>query len=200
MQLENHLILENSIIKEALLKINKIGNPDLLTLFVVDSENKLLGSITDGDIRRGLIKGIDVEDSIKNVYYNNVKYVVDNKSPDYEKMNYLRSKKVKLVPLVNEQNQILKLLDFSIQKAILPIDAVIMAGGLGARLRPLTDVTPKPLLKVGDKEIIAYNFDRLYQFGVTNQYVTVNYLSEQILSFLVLLKKQNTMELQVHFH
>ena len=182
-QLENHLILENSKINEALLKINKIGNPDLLTLFVVDSENKLLGSITDGDIRRGLIKGIDVEDSIKNIYYNNVKYLVDNKSPDYEKMNYLRSIKVKLVPLVNRQNQILKLLDFSIQKAILPIDAVIMAGGLGTRLRPLTDVTPKPLLKVGDKEIIAYNFDRLYQFGVTNQHVTVNYLSEQILSF-----------------
>ena len=107
MKLENHLILEDSLIKEALLKINKIGNPDLLTLFVVDSENKLLGSITDGDIRRGLIKGIVVEDSIKNVYHKNVKCVVDDKSPDFKKMNYLRSKKVKLVPLVNKQNQIL---------------------------------------------------------------------------------------------
>mgnify|MGYP001589428433 CR=1 FL=1 len=190
MQLENHLILEDTLIKEALLKINKIGNPDLLTLFVVDSENKLLGSLTDGDIRRGLINGIDIGNSIKKVYHKDVKYVVDDKSPDYEKMNYLRSEKVKLVPLVNKQNQILKLLDFSVQKVILPIDAVIMAGGLGSRLKPLTDSTPKPLLKVGDKEIIAHNFDRLYQFGVTNQFVTVNYLGEQIVSFCKSYKKE----------
>lgn len=183
MQLEQHLISEDSIIRDALIKINDIGDPDLLTLFVVDSNNSLLGSITDGDIRRGLIKGAGVDDSIKDIYHKKVKFVVDDNNPDYEKMNYLRNKKIKLVPLVNKQHQILKILDFSILKAILPIDAVIMAGGLGSRLKPLTNTTPKPLLKVGDKEIIAYNFDRLYQFGITNQFVTVNYLGEQIMSF-----------------
>ena len=68
-------------------------------------------------------------------------------------------------------------------KSILPIDAVIMAGGEGIRLRPLTETTPKPLLKIGNKEIIAYNFDRLYQFGIINQHITVNYLSKQIENF-----------------
>jgi len=58
-----------------------------------------------------------------------------------------------------------------------------MAGGKGTRLHPLTNNTPKPLLKIGGKEIISYNFDRLLQYGVTRQYVSVNYLSEQIKSF-----------------
>ena len=58
-----------------------------------------------------------------------------------------------------------------------------MAGGLGSRLKPLTDKIPKPLLKIGDKEIISYNFDRLSQFGINSQYITLNYMSEKIISF-----------------
>ena len=66
------------------------------------------------------------------------------------------------------------------QKSCLPIDAIIMAGGKGERLRPLTEKTPKPLLKVGDKAIIDYNVDRLIEYGVRHIGVTVNYLGEQI--------------------
>ena len=70
-------------------------------------------------------------------------------------------------------------------KSLLPIDAVIMAGGLGSRLKPLTDNTPKPLIKVGNKEIISYNFDRLYQYGIFNQFISVNYLGNQIEDFCI---------------
>jgi NDP-sugar pyrophosphorylase family protein len=70
-------------------------------------------------------------------------------------------------------------------ESILPIDAVIMAGGLGTRLKPLTDNTPKSLVKVGNKEIISYNFDRLYKYGVFNQYITLNYLGNQIEDFCI---------------
>jgi NDP-sugar pyrophosphorylase family protein len=70
-------------------------------------------------------------------------------------------------------------------KSLLPVDAVIMAGGVGTRLKPLTNNTPKPLLKIGNKEIISYNFDRLYQYGIFNQYITVNYLGNQIKDFCV---------------
>ena len=82
---------------------------------------------------------------------------------------------------------ILKIIDFTIIKSLLPIDAVIMAGGLGTRLKPLTNNTPKPLVKVGNKEIISYNFDRLYQYGIFNQYVTVNYLGNQIEDFVLII-------------
>jgi NDP-sugar pyrophosphorylase family protein len=75
---------------------------------------------------------------------------------------------------------LLKVFNLNQKKSILPIDAVLMAGGRGERLRPLTEKTPKPLLKVGEKAIIDYNVDNLINYGVENIHVTTNYLAEQI--------------------
>ena len=73
-----------------------------------------------------------------------------------------------------------QIIDLTQIKSKIPIDAVLMAGGKGERLRPLTEKTPKPLLKIGDKCIIDYNIDHLIDYGVNNIYVTVNYLGEQL--------------------
>ncbi len=167
----------DSTIIDALKKLNDI--PKTLTLFVEDEKKRIIGTITDGDIRRALIKGYKLESSLNDIVFTNFSYLVDNEN-NFSKLKEFRKKSLKAVPLLDKNYKLLKIYNFSEIKSILPIDAVIMAGGKGLRLRPLTKKTPKPLLKIGKKEIISYNFDRLYQYGITNQHVTVNYLAEQI--------------------
>jgi NDP-sugar pyrophosphorylase family protein len=91
-----------------------------------------------------------------------------------------RELKMKLVPILDDDNHIVEIINLEKYRTKLPIDVVMMAGGKGVRLRPLTEHTPKPLLKVGDKVIIDHNVDRLIHFGVKYINVTVNYLAEQI--------------------
>lgn len=170
----------NSSLIEVLKKIDSL--PLTQTVFVVDDNEKILGTITDGDIRRGFIKGLNLENPIKDFLFTNFRYLLEGEE-NFTKLKEFRKLKLKVVPLLSKEKKLLKVYDFSVQKSILPIDAVIMAGGKGERLKPLTNDTPKPLLKVGGKEIIAYNFDRLYQFGISNQKVTINYLADQLTAF-----------------
>ena len=88
--------------------------------------------------------------------------------------------------------QIVDVVNLKKQKSYLPIDAVLMAGGKGRRLRPLTEKTPKPLLKVGNKCIIDYNIDRLISYGVRHLSVTVNYLKRATRRALCRTKRQRT--------
>lgn len=87
---------------------------------------------------------------------------------------------MRLVPILDEENHICEIINLEHYVTKLPIDAVLMAGGKGERLRPLTEKTPKPLIKVGDKCIIDYNIDRLLSYGLNHISVTVNYLGDQI--------------------
>ena len=87
---------------------------------------------------------------------------------------------MKLVPILDIDNHIVDIINLEKYKTRLPFDAVMMAGGKGERLRPLTEKTPKPLLPVGDKAIIDHNVDRLIDYGVKHISVTVNYLKEQL--------------------
>jgi dTDP-glucose pyrophosphorylase len=156
--------------------------PSLQTVFVFDSEKKIIGTITDGDIRRGFIDGLSLEGLVQDFMNKDFSFLLDG-DDNFNKLNDYRTRKLKAVPLISDKGNLIKVYDFTRTKSILPIDAVIMAGGKGERLRPLTDTVPKPLLKVGGKEIISYNFDRLLQFGITNQTVTVNYLGHKIDDF-----------------
>ena len=170
--------VQSSII-EVLKKID--NNPFTQTVFVLDN-NKVVGTITDGDIRRGIINGLSLSDPI--IDFTNKKFLfIEEGKNNFDKLKIFRKKRLKAVPLLNSKGELIKIIDFTKIKSMLPIDAVIMAGGKGIRLRPLTYDKPKPLLKIGGKEIISYNFDRLYQFGIDNQYITVNYLGEQLKSF-----------------
>jgi NDP-sugar pyrophosphorylase family protein len=156
--------------------------PSLQTVFVLNSLDIVIGTVTDGDIRRALIGGLVIDDKVTDVMYRDFSYLKDNQV-SFHKISNFRKRKLKAVPLLCEKGKLLKIYDFTKTKSILPVDAFIMAGGKGERLRPLTEKIPKPLLKVGGKEIISYNFDRLFQFGITNQYISVNYLGEKIIDF-----------------
>jgi len=162
--------------------LEKIDQSTTQTIFVIDDDEVVIGTVTDGDIRRGLIKGHTLESAVIDFMHKSFSYLKEGEN-NYEKLREFRSRKLRVVPFVSEEGKLIKIYDFTTTKSILPIDAVIMAGGLGSRLQPLTNDTPKPLLKVANKEIISYNFDRLQQFGISNQFVSVNYLGDQIQSF-----------------
>ncbi len=175
---KSHLISTSSSLKEGLIAINQLTD-EILCLFVIDEDQKLVGTLTDGDIRRALISGIELSDSISSAM-----------KKDFEKLNMAdvslsevrnsRMRGIKLLPYLDSSGRISKVYNLKEKLSILPIDAVLMAGGQGVRLRPLTENTPKPLLKIGEKTIIDYNIERLLSYGVEHIHVTVNYLAEQI--------------------
>lgn len=176
---DSFVISQDSSILEALKAINNIGNRYALTLFIVDKNNSVVGTLTDGDIRRSLIGGLTLEERVKNIANKSFFYLKAG-TYDVKQIHIAKEKGIELIPVLNEQNQIVDVVNLKKQKSYLPIDAVLMAGGKGERLRPLTENTPKPLLKVGDKCIIDYNVDRLINYGVRHISITVNYLKEQI--------------------
>ncbi len=175
-------IMNNKTIRYALSKINTFEANSPLVLFVVNSEAKIIGSLTDGDIRRGLLKGITLDDSVTEIMNSDFKYLSDLK--DYEKFNQYKDMDLKIAPLVDDDFKLVELMDLTKLKALTPVDAVIMAGGKGVRLKPYTNDTPKPMLELNGKPIIAHNIDRLLSFGIKNIYISVNHLKEQIIDYI----------------
>ena len=92
----------------------------------------------------------------------------------------LRDQNYKVLPVLDEDRRIVNVVNFRYQKSYLPLDALVMAGGRGSRLQPMTDSVPKPLLRVGDKAIIDHNIDRLKAFGIDDFFISVRYLGEQL--------------------
>jgi len=173
----DHLILSGSTIKHALSKLNELSQDSIL--FVVETNNKLVGSLTDGDVRRGLLNNFTLENEINQIIQPNPRFI---KKGDYniQKIIKYRDEDYRIIPVLDNQNRVVNVINFRKVKSYLPIDAVIMAGGRGQRLQPLTDLTPKPLLIVGDKAIMEHNLDRLAMFGIDDFWVSVKYLGEQI--------------------
>ncbi len=172
-----HLINKNSSIREALQKLDELASDAIL--FLVDDNNQLLGSLTDGDLRRGFIKGLGFENHLSQFIQPNPKFIQQWKY-NVREIIALRERFFTVFPVVNAQMQIINVVNFRHQRSYIPMDAVVMAGGRGERLRPLTDNTPKPLLRVGDKPIIEHNLDRLRDFGVDDIWISVHYLGEKI--------------------
>lgn len=179
MELEKYIIGERVSIIEALKKLNNLSGGTSMTLFVTDESGKVLGTLTDGDIRRSLINGAGPETELKEVMHRDF-MALRGTEITVKEIRRLRECRVTLVPRLDEDGKIIQIYDFSVQNSLLPIDAVLMAGGKGERLRPLTNDTPKPLLKLGDKCIIDYNIEALARNGISHISVTTNYLADLI--------------------
>ena len=177
--MKNHYISKEKTLIEALTTINGLV-PDPLVLFVVDENNRMVGTLTDGDSRRALIAGASVNDKIEKVMHRNFNYMRVEEIGDVKEIKHQKEMKMKLVPVLDAEMHIVDIINLEKYSTRLPIDAVLMAGGKGERLRPLTEKTPKPLLPVGGKAIIDHNIDRLIANGVKHINVTVNYLGEQL--------------------
>ncbi len=173
-----YIISQDASALEALRKLNVLSGK-AMTLFAIDVERRVAGTLTDGDIRRSLIAGAELTTPVCNIMHRNF-VAFRSEAPQIAEIREIRARHITLVPHLNADGTLRRIYDFSVYHSILPIDAVLMAGGKGERLRPLTLETPKPLLKVGDKCIIDYNIEALARNGVTNINVTVNYLAEKI--------------------
>lgn len=177
--MKDHLISQEITLLEALSRINSVA-PEPLVLFVLDEENRMVGTLTDGDSRRALISGASVNDKVSKIMHRNFNYMVVEEIDNVRELKHQKEMMMKLVPVLDKDKHIVEIINLEKYKTRLPIDAVLMAGGKGERLRPLTEKTPKPLLQVGSKAIIDHNIDCLISYGVKHINVTVNYLGEQL--------------------
>jgi dTDP-glucose pyrophosphorylase/predicted transcriptional regulator len=150
-------------------------------VLVVDDEDHLLGIVTDGDIRRALLKHVDMQLPIKEVMTSTPQVASSLESAEVI-IARLKSLSLKHMPVINEQK---KVVDFNILDEMLLPKAhenwvILMAGGLGSRLHPLTKDTPKPLLKIADKPILQIIIESFVKNGFRHFYICVNYKSEMI--------------------
>lgn len=175
-----HLITTNSTIREALEKLNILAKDAIL---FITEDDKLIGSLTDGDVRRGLLKGFTIDDNVEKFIQKNPRFIRKGEN-NIQKVIEYRNNNFRIIPVLDKDNNIVNIINFSELKSYLPVDAVIMAGGRGERLRPLTDDIPKPLLKVGDKAIIEHNIDRLRIYGIDDFWISVKYLGEKIEKYI----------------
>jgi dTDP-glucose pyrophosphorylase len=177
---DKHIFHTHEDIRSALIKLNDLAADNIL--FVVDDNKKLIGSFTDGDLRRGFIKGLGFDNNILEFVNKSPIFLTENQY-SIDLIKKYRENNIKLIPIVNLEGVIVDVINFRTKSTLIPADALLMAGGEGKRLRPLTETTPKPLLKVGGKPIIEYNIDSLARVGVNNINLSINYLGDQIVDY-----------------
>lgn len=148
---------------------------------IADEDNHLLGTVTDGDIRRGILKGIGLDSEVQNVM--NSKPVTARSNESHETMlAIMKLKRLHQIPIVDDNGCVtgIEILDELLKSQTRDNWVVLMAGGLGTRLRPLTDEYPKPLLKVGSKPILETIMENFIEYGFRKFYLSVNYKAEMI--------------------
>lgn len=175
---ENIRLTAGSTIKDAL-KIIDAGAMKIA--LVLDDDSKLLGIVSDGDVRRGLLKGLGLNDSVETIIQQTPVVCSINDSKE-EIIKIAVEKKIYQIPIVNldgvlvgieEVDELLKPLDYSNK-------VILMVGGRGTRLRPLTEELPKPLLEVGNKPILETIIANFAKYGFKNIILSVNYKSQMI--------------------
>lgn len=177
-ELNTYCIPQTATIREALKRINETSGSGQM-LLVLNDKQQVVATLSDGDIRRGLIAGHELNEPVEQIMFRNFRYLQDG-NIQIEQLRHFRELQLPIVPILDKDGRLCDIINLDKQKSLLPIDAVIMAGGKGERLRPLTLTTPKPLLPVGSKAIIDHNVDRLISYGIEHISVTVNYLAEQL--------------------
>lgn len=177
-KIDNLKLNDNASIKEALEIIDKAA---MQIALVIDEDDRLLGTITDGDIRRGFLKGLDLNSSIESIIFK-TPTIAKISDPKEEILKLALFKKLHQIPIVDNDGKIIGIQE--IEELIKPKEktnkVILMVGGLGTRLRPLTENTPKPMLKVGNKPILQTIVEKFAEYGYTNIVMCVNYKSHII--------------------
>lgn len=179
---QDYFIVESGTPARQALRKLEIQGMSGSVLFVLDATEKVIGSLTDGDIRRGLLKNLEIDDRVDEYMNTHFRHVTEGELSK-EVIKDLKQKKITYVPVIDDNGTLLRVLDVAAVRSALPLHALIMAGGKGERLRPLTLETPKPMLIVGDKPIIEHNIDRLISFGIQRITISVCYLKEVIMEY-----------------
>ncbi len=174
--------------------MKKVDNCGSRSLVVVDNKNKLLGTLTDGDIRRSILRTNNLSQTIKNIYYKKPAFVFENNFSIKQTKEIFEKKNCDLIPVINEKKIVKDVIlsknfsgkKISTQEKNLPI--VIMAGGYGIRLKPFTNILPKPLIPVKGKAVLEHIVDFFSFYGYNNFNLIVHYKHDIIKSFLKSIK------------
>lgn len=175
------LVGQGRSIKEAIQILDKSG---LQIVLVVNEATELLGTITDGDVRRGILKGISLENPVIQIMNPKPLTAKTNESRQ-SLLSVMKARGINAIPLVDDQNKVVGLdtLNSLIGTEKRPNHIVLMAGGLGSRLGELTADCPKPMLKVGGKPLLETILDNLIEHGFEKFYISVNHKAEVIRSY-----------------
>jgi dTDP-glucose pyrophosphorylase len=198
--MKNLFISPTSTIKEALKKFNEIGEK---VLIVVDENNHLLGTITDGDIRRYILSTGTIEGTVENAYNKNPKFIYSNDPKEKAKQIMLENK-IEILPVIDNQKRVVDYIvwtdlfedkfEYYEPKEKIDLPVVIMAGGKGTRLDPFTKVLPKPLLPVKDKTIVEHIIESFKKFGYYKFILILNYKGKLIESYFNSIDKDYLVE------
>ncbi len=175
------ILNKDSLIQDAITNLNETG---LKIILVVDNDNFFVGTISDGDIRRGLLEGFNIKDPINNIIHFEALVV----PPEFKKDSVLKLmelNKISQIPIVNDKKTIVGLYtreNIADSNEINNI-MVIMAGGIGSRLLPYTENCPKPMLKVSGKPILEHIIDRAKLEGFRHFVIAINYLGDMIKAY-----------------
>jgi dTDP-glucose pyrophosphorylase len=147
----------------------------------VDSEFRLIGTISDGDVRKALVKGFPLDSSIATHINRSCFYVLPT-VPRAEVLDIMQARRFEQVPIVDEQGKVigLHLLHDILGKIARPNWAVVMAGGKGMRLRPLTENLPKPMIRVAGRPLLERIILHLVSYGIRRIFISVNHLAQVI--------------------
>ena len=178
----------NITIKDAMETMGKISEKVLL---VVDDEQVLIGTLSDGDIRRYILKGRDLSGTIQDAYQTDPIFVFKD---DYniERIKQILTKnRIGLIPILHKSRKVANFITWEMvfgnngkaEKQQLDVPVVIMAGGRGVRLEPFTKVLPKPLMPVGDKTVVDHIIDRFRAYGISEFYLTIHHMSKIIRAY-----------------
>jgi dTDP-glucose pyrophosphorylase/CBS domain-containing protein len=187
--LERVFIPPRSTLRQAMEALNRSGAGIVL---VVDEQRRLLGTITDGDLRRALLGGQDLdgnlaEDALARPPESPHRHplTVPPGTPPVEVLALMTRHRVHQVPIVEPDGRVVDVaLESDLAATRVPLTAVVMAGGRGTRLRPLTDSVPKPMLRVGDRPVIQRIVEQLGRAGISDVNITTHYKPEQIVEHL----------------
>ncbi len=170
-------------LKAALKQMDMIA---LQVLIVADEEDRILGIVTDGDMRRAIIKSLDFKTPIQNIMTKNP-IVISYKSNKEEVLRLMKKYETRHIPVVDEKNKIIDIFlwkDFlkkgEVAYAIKSVPVIIMAGGKGKRLDPFTKILPKPLIPIDEKPVIEVIMDNFKKYGFNKFIIVLNYKAEMI--------------------
>jgi len=179
-------ISPETTIREAMHRLDQTAEK---CLFVIDTADRLIGALTDGDVRRAILSGTELDTPIHGAYNDKPRSVAGGSTDEAHRL--MRDHKIEVVPTVDDEHRYTGYITWSdlfgdaprYTNALKGIPVVIMAGGFGTRLEPFTKVLPKPLIPIHDKTIIEHIIDRFVDTGVNDFWLTVNYKSRIIKAY-----------------
>lgn len=178
-KLELHTVSQTDTLLHALSRLNSLPSGSAMTLVAIDDARHVKGTVTDGDLRRALLRGLQLDAPVSEAMHRQFGHITEG-TESVESVRAMRRRGIRVIPVTDGDLRLIDILDTAETRNRLPLSAILMAGGKGERLRPLTLTTPKPLLPVGHHAIIDYNIMALHNVGVTDISVTVNYMADKL--------------------